>query len=108
MSTCGAAAGAAATALIGPTALVKRETVLADFSGSPRTAYAFAGAGVLVLVFAGFLMRSRIEISDARSQPRVSGDMPLPTPLTTAPVFEATATPANGGDPPRAATRQNV
>jgi hypothetical protein len=75
--------------------------------GSPRTAYAFAGAGVLVLVFVGLLWRSRISVGDPRPLPRVNGDMPLPTPVTTAPAFEATTTPA-GGDPPRAATRQNV
>jgi MFS family permease len=75
--------------------------------GSPRTAYAFAGAGVLVLVFVGFLWRSRINVGDPRALPRVNGDMPLPTPVPSAPAFEATTTPA-GGDPPRAATRQNV
>jgi predicted MFS family arabinose efflux permease len=66
--------------------------------GSPRTAYAFAGAGVLVLVFVGFLMRGRIHVGDAQRQPRISGDMPPPMARTTAPVFEATTQPANGGD----------
>jgi MFS family permease len=64
--------------------------------GSPRTAYAFAGAGVLVLVLCGFLLRSRITVG-ARPQARFGGDMPLPTPLTTAPSFEAT-THATGTD----------
>jgi hypothetical protein len=65
--------------------------------GSPRTAYAFAGAGVLVLVLGGVLLRSRINVGDARPQARFGGDMPLPTTLTTAPAFEATTKPAGPG-----------
>ena len=38
--------------------------------GSPRTAYAFAGAGVLLLVFAGFLLRSRIRVVEVRLHAR--------------------------------------
>jgi predicted MFS family arabinose efflux permease len=51
--------------------------------GSPRTAYAFAGAGVLVLVVVGFLLRSRIA-AGAAERPRFvvqesgPGDIPLP------------------------------
>jgi MFS family permease len=37
--------------------------------GSPRTAFAFAGAGLFVLLFAGFLMRSRINMSAVESRP---------------------------------------
>jgi MFS family permease len=49
--------------------------------GSPRTAYAAAGIGVLVLLLAGFLMRSRLS-AGARAQARfatngVPSDIPL-------------------------------
>jgi predicted MFS family arabinose efflux permease len=37
--------------------------------GSPRTAFAFAGAGLFVLVLIGFLLRSRIEVGAAESVP---------------------------------------
>jgi transmembrane secretion effector len=58
--------------------------------GSPRTAYAFAGAGVLVLVLSGFLLRSRITVVETGPPPRFGTDMPLPHPITTSPSFEAT------------------
>jgi MFS family permease len=51
--------------------------------GSPRTAYAFAGAGVLLLVLIGFLLRSRIA-AGATGRPRFvahepgPGDIPVP------------------------------
>jgi len=51
--------------------------------GSPRTAYAFAGAGVLLLVVIGFLLRTRIA-AGAAARPRFvvkepgAGDIPLP------------------------------
>jgi MFS family permease len=51
--------------------------------GSPRTAYAFAGAGVLLLVVVGFLLRTRIA-AGAAARPRFvvkepgAGDIPLP------------------------------
>jgi MFS family permease len=57
--------------------------------GSPRTAYAVAGGGVLVLVFAGILLRPRLgqpPASPVRPRP---GDLPLPEPVATAPTFEA-------------------
>jgi hypothetical protein len=79
--------------------------------GSPRTAYAVAGAGVLVLVFAGFLLRSRIRVVEIRPHARADttgpGDVPLPDTFSAAPAFQASA----GGDdrpPGMAATRQNA
>jgi Transmembrane secretion effector len=82
--------------------------------GSPRTAYAVAGAGVLVLVFAGFLLRSRIRVVEvrphARADANVPGDVPLPDTFSTAPAFQA-STGSSGGDdrpPGIAATRQNA
>jgi hypothetical protein len=61
--------------------------------GSPRTAYAFAGAGVLVLVLVGFMLRSRLGM---RAGPRarfVNGQTPTEIPLhdsmaRAAPTFE--------------------
>jgi predicted MFS family arabinose efflux permease len=54
--------------------------------GSPRTAYAVAGAGVLVLVFAGLVVRPNLDRPAAGPlRPRVAGDMPLPDPLAPAP-----------------------
>jgi predicted MFS family arabinose efflux permease len=74
--------------------------------GSPRTAYAFAGAGVLILVLCGFLLRGRIHVAGARPQARFGTDMPLPTPITAASAFEATTVQApderpRGGTPER-------
>jgi hypothetical protein len=82
--------------------------------GSPRTAYAVAGAGVLVLVFAGFLLRSRIRVVEVRPHaPPAShgpGDVPLPDSFSAAPAFHATTRSAGGDDRPPgvAATRQNA
>jgi MFS family permease len=59
--------------------------------GSPRTAYAFAGAGVLVLVLASLLLRRRLirEPPTARFMPEPRpGDLPLPETLSPAPRFE--------------------
>jgi predicted MFS family arabinose efflux permease len=56
--------------------------------GSPRTAYAVAGGGVLVLVLTGLLLRPRLEgAPDAQLRPR-PGDLPLPESVATAPTFE--------------------
>jgi MFS family permease len=60
--------------------------------GSPRTAYAVAGAGVLVLVLGGLAARSRLEEPEAaRRRARfdaAGGDVPLPDSLAPAPTFE--------------------
>jgi hypothetical protein len=51
--------------------------------GSPRTAYAFAGAGVLLLVLGAIPLRGRLAPSAADVQPTfVPGDIPLPEPIT--------------------------
>jgi len=59
---------------------------------SPRTAYAIAGAGVLVLVVAALPLRSRIggASAEARRNGYQAGpaDQPLPDPLTSAPAME--------------------
>jgi MFS family permease len=59
--------------------------------GSPRTAYAVAGGGVLVLVLAGGLARTRLAAPEAARRPRfdaAGGDLPLPDSLAPAPTFE--------------------
>jgi Transmembrane secretion effector len=60
--------------------------------GSPRTAYAVAGAGVLVLVLVGLVARARLEEPEAaRRAPRFEtgpGDLQLPDSLAPAPTFE--------------------
>ena len=64
--------------------------------GSPRTAYAVAGAGVLGLVVVGLLLRPRLELTTAHhgaafaptSQP---GDVPLPDSMRPAPSLETSA-----------------
>jgi MFS family permease len=57
--------------------------------GSPRTAYAVAGAGVLVLVLAAIVVRPRLaRPSMAR---RRAGDVPLPDSLAPSPTLEPTA-----------------
>ena len=56
--------------------------------GSPRTAYAVAGIGVLVLVFAALLVRPRLRRAPA--QRHRAGDMPLPDTLAPAPTLEHT------------------
>jgi MFS family permease len=56
--------------------------------GSPRTAYAVAGVGVLVLVLAALLVRPRLRpLPVGRHRP---GDLALPETLTTAPTLETT------------------
>jgi hypothetical protein len=67
--------------------------------GSPRTAYAVAGAGVLALVVAGLLLRPSLD--RAASRPQAAGDFQLPDPL-------ATLEPSAGADPHLAPTRQNA
>jgi predicted MFS family arabinose efflux permease len=60
--------------------------------GSPRTAYAVAGAGVLVLVLAALIVRPRLAASDAgrrRARFEAGGaDLPMPDSLGPAPTFE--------------------
>lgn len=56
--------------------------------GSPRTAYAFAGAGVLVLVLIAAVVRPTIRATSVRR--RDTGDLPLPEPLAPAPTLEPT------------------
>ncbi|HEU0303494.1 MAG TPA: MFS transporter [Gaiellaceae bacterium] len=57
--------------------------------GSPRTAYAVSGAGVLLLVLAALLFRpgglQREPVAPGRGR---AGDIPLPEPLTASPTFE--------------------
>jgi predicted MFS family arabinose efflux permease len=57
--------------------------------GSPRTAYAVAGGGVLVLVLIGLVLRPRLDRGPA-ARAAVVGDLPLPDPLAPAPTFEPT------------------
>jgi hypothetical protein len=70
--------------------------------GSPRTAYAVAGAGVLVLVAGGYLVRSRIDVEAVRTKAVFANgaahEVPLPTPVTPAPAFQATTQAASGPD----------
>jgi MFS family permease len=54
--------------------------------GSPRTAYAVAGAGVLLLVLAAAVARPRFPARTAER--RLTGDLPLPDSLAPAPTFE--------------------
>jgi predicted MFS family arabinose efflux permease len=57
--------------------------------GSPRTAYAVAGTGVLVLVLACMLARPVFESRDPeRRRAAGPGDLPLPDGLAPAPTFE--------------------
>jgi len=57
-------------------------------AGSPRTAYAVAGAGVLVLVAAALLLRPTL--GKPPTPRRLAGDLPLPEPLGPAPTLEPT------------------
>jgi MFS family permease len=59
--------------------------------GSPRTAYAVSGAGVLLLVLAGLVLRPSLE-STATTVPRRprAGEVPLPEALAPAPSLEPT------------------
>jgi predicted MFS family arabinose efflux permease len=65
--------------------------------GSPRTAYVFAGAGVLLLVAATLPFRRRLHADGGAAfvVDTVPGEVPLPSSLTSA-------------SPPRAPTRQNA
>ena len=56
--------------------------------GSPRTAYAVAGVGVLVLVLAALIVRPSLR-REAIPRHR-TGDLPLPDSLAPAPTFETT------------------
>jgi MFS family permease len=56
--------------------------------GSPRTAYAVAGAGVLVLMLAALVVRP--SLARAPGQRRRAGDVPLPDSLATSPALEPT------------------
>jgi MFS family permease len=56
--------------------------------GSPRTAYAVAGVGVLVLVLAALLARPRLRRAPVVLQR--AGDIPLPDTLAPAPSLETT------------------
>jgi MFS family permease len=60
--------------------------------GSPRTAYAVAGIGVLALVVLVLLNRSRLT-SEAGAAPRrqAAGDVPLPEPRSPAARLESSA-----------------
>jgi MFS family permease len=60
--------------------------------GSPRTAYAVAGIGVLSLVVLVLLLRSRLTEKVEVAPPRNgSADIPLPEPLAPAPRLESSA-----------------
>jgi MFS family permease len=52
--------------------------------GSPRTAYAVAGGGVLVLVLGAIVMRPSLERTTGPVRPR-AGDLPLPEALAASP-----------------------
>ena len=58
--------------------------------GSPRTAYAVAGAGVLVLVLAALIVRPSLRPGADRSASHRPGDLPLPDSLAPAPTLETT------------------
>ena len=55
--------------------------------GSPRTAYAVAGVGVLVLVLAALVIRPSLAAREI-SRRRAAGDLPLPDSLAPAPTLE--------------------
>jgi predicted MFS family arabinose efflux permease len=56
--------------------------------GSPRTAYAVAGAGVLALILVAFAFRSRIVVPAGPHERFGVGDVPLPDSFTSTPAFE--------------------
>jgi hypothetical protein len=56
--------------------------------GSPRTAYAVAGAGVLVLVLAALVLRPTLR--ETTADRRRAGELPLPEPLGPTTTFETT------------------
>ena len=68
--------------------------------GSPRTAYAVAGAGVLVLVLGALILRPNLDRASAARR-RAAGDVQLPDSLST-------LDPSPGTDPHLASTRQNA
>jgi MFS family permease len=68
--------------------------------GSPRTAYAVSGAGVLVLVLVALLLRPNLHRASA-GQRGAAGDLQMPDSL-------ATLDPGTGTDPHLAPTRQNA
>jgi MFS family permease len=60
--------------------------------GSPRTAYAVAGTGVLLLVLIALVLRP--SLGRAPIPQRRGGDLPLPEPLAPSPTFEPTGSKA--------------
>jgi MFS family permease len=56
--------------------------------GSPRTAYAVAGAGVLLLVAAALAGQAKLRSTSAPREPRRGAELPLPEALSPAPGFE--------------------
>jgi MFS family permease len=56
--------------------------------GSPRTAYAVAGAGVLLLVLPMVALRPQLNPPPDRRRPISTGDLPLPDSFAPAPTFE--------------------
>ena len=58
--------------------------------GSPRTAYAVAGAGVLLLVLVGLVIRPRVHDEPPARRRNGAGDLPLPDSLAPAPSLEPT------------------
>jgi Transmembrane secretion effector len=56
--------------------------------GSPRTAYAVAGVGVLVLVLTAIVARPRVAARRRPARPAAPPDIPLPEPLSPAPTLE--------------------
>jgi MFS family permease len=58
--------------------------------GSPRTAYAVAGAGVLVLVLAALVVRPRMRFKAPITHRNGAADLPLPDSLGSAPTLEPT------------------
>jgi Transmembrane secretion effector len=58
--------------------------------GSPRTAYAVAGAGVLLLVLAGLVVRPQLRYEPPVRRRNGAGELPLPDSLTPTPTLEPT------------------
>lgn len=58
--------------------------------GSPRTAYAVAGVGVLVLVLTTVVLRPKLTRGATAPLRSRAGDLPLPEPLAATPTFEPT------------------
>jgi MFS family permease len=55
--------------------------------GSPRTAYAFAGVGVMLLVVGALVARPNLERVPAVARRPRAGDIPLPEPLAPSPTL---------------------